>query len=71
MDCTGKVLKEINKGESKELDLENKTKNWQTEILDFSQSPVSPNNDAISCQITQSKQEKESQKLCGIKSKNL
>lgn len=57
-----KVLREINKKESKALDLENQTTNWQTEILDFSQIPVSTNNYITNCQITQSKQEEESQK---------
>lgn len=44
MGCTGKVLRKINKKESKELDFENRTTNWQEEILDFSQAPVSTNN---------------------------
>lgn len=58
---TRKVLREINKKESKALDLENQTINWETEILDFCQVSVSTNN-YINCQITQSKQEEESQK---------
>ena len=66
MSWPGKVLREVFtflfKKESKALDLENQTTNWQTEILDFSQVPVSKNNYIISCQITQSKQEEESQK---------
>lgn len=62
MGWTGKFLREINKKESKGLDLENQTTNWQTEILDFSQVPLSTNNYTINCQITQSKQEEESQK---------
>lgn len=62
MSWPGTVLREINKKESKALDLENQTTNWQTEILDFSQVPVSTNNYIINCQITQSKQEEESQK---------
>lgn len=44
MGWTGKFLREINKKESKGLDLENQTTNWQTEILDFSQVPLSTNN---------------------------
>ena len=62
MSWPGTVLREINKKESKALDLENQTTNWQTEILDFSQVPVSTNTYIINCQITQSKQEEESQK---------
>lgn len=62
MSWPGKVLREINKKEGKALDLENQTTNWQTEILDFSQVSVSTNNYIINCQITQSKQEEESQK---------
>ena len=62
MSWPGTVLREINKKESKALDLENQTTNWQTEILDFSQVPVSTNNYIINCQITQSKREEESQK---------
>lgn len=58
---TRKVLRETNKKESKALDLENPNYRIGGEILDFSQVSVSTNN-YINCQITQSKQEEESQK---------
>lgn len=40
-------LRKINKNKSKELGFESQTTNWQAEIPDFSQAPVSTNNRQI------------------------